>query len=809
MTKPDALYIKRKQLRTFKLKSLAGATLLVLSTFVEAANINIGVEPLDEALNNLAKQTGVQIIFASELAANKKSTPFKGELTASEALAKLLTDTDLIAQAQGKNTFTIVRKTVQKDAEPTELPEISVKATVEQESAYGPVKGYVAKRSATGTKTDTPLIETTRSISVITSDQMDAQQVRTMQDALAYTAGIVARTGPSAVDNSGILIRGFSGFTGDFYYRDGLRVETNGWWNRTGTEPYGLERVEVLRGPASILYGQGQPNGTVNMVSKRPTDAPLHEISIQLGSFDRKQIMGDFGGKLDDEGVWSYRLTGLARDSSTQIDFSEDNRYYLAGSISYTPSESTKLILRTEVQKNEGESNNNLPAMGTALFNTNGKIPEHRALNKNNQSTYENVAVGWTFEHAFNDVITARQNFRLNRQTGSRFNAMLGGYQAGQERVVDIFSNYYKSASGNYTALMDNQLQAKFDTHNIEQTVLLGFDYMQQSDNWKYDGFNGGVYSIDLFAPVYPNLVKTPLTDQRNQYDKQAGLYLQDQLKFDKHWLLSLGARKDWAKNNTEFINFLSDSKTATDQKSNKATYNVGLGYLFDSGITPYASYATSFKPTLGTNLFGVEFKPETGTQYELGVKYQPPGSNTLFTAAVFDLRRQNVTTVDPNNLNNQIQKGEVQSQGFELEAKTQLFANLSLIASYTYADAEITKDNGGTQGNKLTTSPKQVASTWLDYTIADGIFSGLGLAGGVRYIGSSFGDDANSFKVSSYTLIDAALRYDLSYASAKLKGFQMQINANNLTDKKYFVCNYGCQFGAGRAATATLKYEW
>ncbi|MDQ3773791.1 MAG: TonB-dependent siderophore receptor [Pseudomonadota bacterium] len=692
------------------------------------------------------------------------------------------------------------------DEEPVVLPVITVTGTSSNEI------GYVATQSATATKTDTPIIETPQSISVVTRDRMEAQNAQSVSDALRYTAGVVAESNGPDPRSDEVTIRGLETASSGSQYRDGLRDFAFGGQGGIVMEPYGLERIEVLRGPASVLYGQGAPGGLINLITKRPTQIPLYEIQLQYGSFDRKQAAFDLSGPIDDEGRFLYRLTGLARDADSQIDFVTDDRIYFAPALTWQPSNDTRLTLLASYQENErGQGYQALPRVGTLVPGRFGFIATDRFVGEPGFDRFdqERTSLGYEFEHHLNSAWSLRQNFRWMDQETLHDTIFFTGLQddgATIDRAVLKGREWVR-----HTAI-DNQVRWRLKNSVIEQTVLFGLDHQRLRGDFGSMFLFSSVPSLDVYNPVYgqplPISNDTPPDDTRNTLT-QTGLYVQDQLKLYDKWVLSLGGRYDWADSGTEDL--LADTKT--DQDDEAFTGRAGLLYLADNGLAPYFSYSESFLPIADTDFFGEPFEPETGEQYEVGVKYQPPGANAFVTLAAFDLRRQNVLTQDPENFDNLIQTGEVRSRGIEVEAVASLDFGLDLILAYTYLDPEITKsnvvDDEGErieEGETPTGVPEHTASLWADYTIQGGALAELGFGAGVRYRGSTFGDVPNTIKVPDVPLVDAVVHYSW-------KNLYFALNASNLFDEEYVAfCGFpsdGCKYGNRRFVAATLTYRW
>ncbi|OAI21911.1 TonB-dependent receptor [Methylomonas koyamae] len=711
------------------------------------------------------------------------------------------------------------KKTGNIESEAT-LPEVSVVGQ-QQAKATDPVAGYVVNKSLSGSKTDTPLIEVPQSISVINNDEFTARAAQSITQAVAYTPGLVSGMfGPSTRDDY-FNLRGFEGTQ----YLDGTRLMSSGnSYAQLRVDPYGMERIEVLRGPSSVLYGQNAPGGLVNMMSKRPTDTPFHEIQFLGGSYDRVQGSVDLSGPIEGRNDLLYRLVALGRGSDTQVDYVEDNRYFVAPSLTWKPSDVTTLTFLSHYQKDEtGNAMQFLPYEGTVLGNPNGKIPTNRFIGEPDFDGYEReqFAVGYALDHRFNKVFSARQNVRYANITSDYrgvFPDYFNGFDSDTGRLIpggsfvdsDMrniyrYGAHYKDKADTFT--LDNQMQADFFTGDVGHTALVGVDFRHFTSE-RQRGFSDAP-NLDIYNPVYGVRFDNPILGAGIQQEQdQIGVYAQDQLKWNR-WIATVGIRHDWSSAVTR-----TGGGDSTPQDDEAFTYRTGLSYLFDSGVAPYYSYSESFEPTAGTTFAGVPFKPTTGQQHEFGVKYQPAGYNVLMSAALFHLTQQNVVTADPDpaHVGYSIQTGEARAQGAELEGKASLDMGLDMTASYTYTDTKVTQSNiDAERGNNLTYTPEHQAGMWLDYTHKQGDVAGLGLGGGLRYAGGNYGDLSNSQKTPSYVLVDAAVHYDLGQLHSKMKGMRLGVNMSNLLDHEYLTTCYGgsCFYGDRRSVLASLRYNW
>lgn len=701
-----------------------------------------------------------------------------------------------------------------------QMPPVQVIA--QPENATGPVPGYVAHRSATATKTDTPLILTPQSISVVTRDQIDDQGARNLGEALRYTSGVAPEfRGISGGNFDQIIVRGY---TVDRYW-DGLKVPAIGSYASPMPDLYLFERVEVLKGPSSVLFGQASPGGVVNQVSKRPTATPTRELRVDTGSYGRTFGAVDVSGPLDADGHWLYRLTAAGVAGSTQVDYTREGRIVIAPSLTWRPSADTTLTLLLSYQYDPAFGYYDVvPVIGTAFFNPRGQMARGFYAGEPNYDRFSRsyFAAGYLLEHKFSEMVTARQNVRYVRGDFS-WNAVQFNSLAANNATVNRYALRNEGIGGGIT--VDNQVELNFGTGPVSHRFLLGLDLIRSDAENRM--WTGTAQTIDLFNPIYgrpPVLPVYPQTNN-NQVSTQLGFYAQDQIRVGN--LIGLfGVRRDAASQQTLNRN----TNTAVSQYDAAFTWRAALLYAFDIGVSPYASYTESFQPTAGTDFYQMPFKPRTGRQYEIGVKYQPTWADGLFTAAYFEMTEQNRTTPDiahtcaamanaPGCGNFNLQIGEVKTRGIELEGKINVTRELALIGTYTWLDARITQSNSNDVGQRLTNTPSYMASAWFDYTFRSGPAEGFGLGGGVRYMGSSPANTLttfNYFEAPAYTLFDAMVRYDFGTKIDRLKGLGARLNVRNLFDVNYVTSCGGnspqagyCFNGAGRTLTASLNYRW
>lgn len=779
-------------------------------------SFNVPAGSLNRALATFGRQAGLQVTYLSSTGSGKTSPGFSGAATREQALARILQGTGLTYSFTNATTVAISQPAVNSGAVTADgstlLDTIDVQGRAE--TATSPVNGYVATVSGAGTKTDAKIIETPQSISVVGRKQITDQGAQSLRDTLAYTPGIyVGLGGQVSPGSDSYYVRGYTSTCSNLScsnYLDGL-------FSYAWQESYGLERVELLRGPASVLYGLNNPGGLINAISKRPTEKSIHEVGLMTSSYGGVEGFFDFGDKLTKDGQFLYRLTGLGKDFATQFD--NDSRYqrvYIAPAITWQPDTDTRLTVLAKYQYDPRLlTQPTVPYAGTIgkradgyHFSNNFYSSDPSYDSGSYRRTYQ---IGYDFEHRFDDVWSVHQNLRYEQSEINRqyLTASISSTSATATRTAQ---HLYQD-----TALfaVDTNSQAKFATGSLQHMAIFGIDYRGLNDVYKSGSSSVGVPSINIYDVAYGNYSgpAPDYTSGTKQNSWQLGLYAQDQIKWDR-WTFLMGGRYDWYQSRT--YNIFDNDSLSSQMNQAAPTYRLGLVYEFDNGIAPYASYSTSFEPQSGTSSparGNQPFRPTTGEGYEVGIKYKPSFMDALFTVAVYDTTKQNVTATDPDNSSYSVQTGEIRTRGIELGGNVNLNENLRVTSSYSYIDAKVTETNTASQlGKSPYAIPRNQASTWVDYTFSSGIADGVGLGGGVRYIGASPGDSANTFWVPSVALFDAAIRYDFGKKFSNLKGLQLSVNARNIFDKEYIATCYStsiCTYGAGRTVYATMTYKW
>lgn len=760
---------------------------LAAESGVGAASQNYAVPAgrLSDVLAEFAATSGVQLVYDPQLLAGLSSGGLQGQYSVREGFARLLVGSGYEAVNAGNGRYALRQLPQAVSGDVATLAAVTVTGSRIDND------GFVATYNRTGTKTDTPLLETPRSISVITRDEMEARGSENIMNAVDYTPGVMGSF--VGLDNRSAY-GSIRGFVFPQIYRDGLRNVTR---DET-VEPYGLEEIAILKGPSSTLYGQGSPGGVINTQTKRPTDTPLREVVLGAGNHNKWRAAFDFSGPIDEDKKFLYRLTGLTRKSdSIQAPHLKDELTYIAPAFTWRLTPSTNFTLLMDYQKDRHGYDYLLTLPGRKLTRTYLGEPDF------NRYETERYSIGYQLDQEFSEALTFRQNLRyisLDLQNRNLQQGALAPDLSSVERRIQDIDNNHDGLT------LDNQAQFGFSTGEIDHTLLLGIDYRRATADLRTR--SGMAPSLDLNNIAYGQpFPQAPLTGNSSQVEEQTGLYFQEQVAWGD-WRLSAGGRYDNARSRTQ--NHLID--TTNRMKDSKFTKSLGLNYVFPQGFSPYISYSESFNPQSGTDFNNNAFQPTTGKQIETGLKFESLDGKTFATLAAYELKQNNMLTSDPDNPGFRVQTGQVRVRGIELEVKSQVTSALTLAAAYTYQKGEVTRSNvPGEEGNYLGNMPKHMASLWADYAIHEGHLKGVSLGAGVRYTGSSYNNNANTIKSDGYALWDAALRYDLSNISPAMKGTQLSVNATNLTNKEYKIClaDTTCYYGGGRTIMANLRYRW
>jgi iron complex outermembrane recepter protein len=674
----------------------------------------------------------------------------------------------------------------------------------------GAINGYVATRSMTGTKTNTPIMETPQAISVIGREEIRDQKPQSLAEALHYAPGVNSQFFGSDVRNDWFKVRGFDAQDVGFFM-DGLQLFSTGFatWK---LQTWGLERIDILRGPSAVLYGGSGPGGIINAISKVPSFAQSNTVEAGINSFGNAYTAFDLTGPfMTADGPskeLAYRVLGSVRNGGTQTDFTPDNSYFIAPSFTYQPDLDTKFTMLGSATKYDTRPQSFLPYIGTVTDAPFGKIPTglYASDPANDKFSREQKMIGYQFEKNITDSLTFRQNARFAHDDVTLHLLLGNGYVGGDPSTAQLsrFNSFNHDVSNQ--ANLDNQLEYRFNTYGIQHTALVGVDLKDyRIDDLQTFSF-GTDPALNLLNPTYGYNGGTPTTPffNRTITQKQGAIYGQEQMKIGNFTLVFSG-RNDWV--NTDLDNHIGASLNRDDSRFSG---RVGAIYNLDAGVAPYISYATSYNPIIGTftNKAGATILnlPETGQQTEVGVKVKPTWLDGYFAADVFDLKRQNVLTADPSNALQSIQQGEVTSRGAELEGVANITPELKVRASYTNFRIFVSKDtNQAIIGNAPTNTPSEIASVWGDYTFKSGWLRGFGLGGGVRYNGHSYADQANLKEVPSFVVGDAALHYEIDK-------WRFALNVTNITDKIYVAgCSSvtACFYADRRRATLSAAYTW
>ncbi|MEH2277411.1 MAG: TonB-dependent siderophore receptor [Nostoc sp.] len=636
----------------------------------------------------------------------------------------------------------------------------------------GEQDGYRVPDASTATKTDTPLRDIPQSIQVIPQQVIKDQQITRISDAARNVSGVTLQGGyAGATDNYNI--RGFTTYDN---LRNGFSVQDN------FVNPTNIERIEVLKGPASVLYGQFEPGGVVNYITKQPLSEPYYSAEFTAGSFSTYRPSIDISGPLNSDKTLLYRLNAAYENFGSFIDFNHQETFAIAPAFTYRIGDATTLTLEYEYLKVDRTFYDGF-VPDPIVF----KAPISRFLGEpGDRFSQETNSVFLNVNHRFSKNIQFRSGFSvtLNDSEESEFrpDSIVDGRTV--LRRFGAGPSYYQNYS------LQNDLISNFKTGSIQHQVLLGLEWIKNIRGYDYLRSTSSLTpSIDLFNPVY-GASPPPEFDEAAEGDRfdrnTIAVYLQDQVTLLPNLKLLVGGRYDFIhrKNRAQLLDSLGrdpiDDATVDRLYNDAFSPRVGIVYQPIEPISIYASYTRSFNPSDSRTVDGTQLPPERGTQYEVGVKAELIKDRLSATFAAYDITKENVATTDLNNLDYSIAAGEVKSRGLEFDVSGQILPGWNVIASLFHNDAFVSKDNTLPVGDSLVNAPGVGGSLWTTYEIQDGNWKGLGFGGGIFYTGDREATLPNTFKIPSYVRADATIFY-------KRDNWRVGLNFKNLFDTTYY----------------------
>ncbi|MEO0539079.1 MAG: TonB-dependent siderophore receptor [Cyanobacteria bacterium P01_A01_bin.123] len=682
-----------------------------------------------------------------------------------------------LVQAVGETEEETREEPEDEEADETDGDSLRIVVTGEESSRY------VIPTATTGTRTNTPLRDIPQSIQVIPREVLEDQQVTELDDALRNVSGVTpARSGN---DGTGLRLN-VRGFEDASVLRDGFRLTFGGSGAISSQDLSNIEQIEVLKGPAAILFGVTEPGGVVNLVTEQPPSEPFYELGLRAGNRGFLEPSIDISGPLTEDGRLLYRLNASYRTEDYFRDFDTDiERVFVAPVVSAQISDRTDLNLYLEYLNEERPADFGLVAIGDEVAD----IPLDRALGEPDDfSENETLRVGYTFEHRFSDSLTLRNAFSYYNIDFDSLNTSTFGFLGFDESTGDLFRA--TTFLGDDDPPLENfdlqtNLVAEFNTGSIEHTILAGVDLFRQNDGAFLRGNFFSPVPLNIFDPIYGNVpdqdpADLPLISSTESQIDALGVYLQDQVDLSDNLKLLLGIRYDtFEQDNTTNPSLFAPTASESSLSDDAFSPRVGVVYQPIEKVSLFTSYSRSFAPNTATTFNGDILEPERGEQFEIGAKAELLSGRLAASLAYFDITLQNVATPDPNFPRFSVATGQQRSQGVEFDLIGEILPGWNLVTNYAYTDARITEDNSGLEGNRLYSVPEHNVNLWTTYDIQAGPLEGLGFGLGLNYISERFGDNANSFTVDDYFLTNAAVSY-------RRNNWQAGLNFRNLFDVDY-----------------------
>lgn len=795
------LHVQTKNNKGFH-ETLRRTTIAILLssslTLIAAENyVDIPSQSLDKALSALAKQSKVRIEYSVDSTKKFNAPSIQGNLSTRQVIDALLKNTSFTVQGDSEQGYSVIEKTAQNSAIPDEaLPEVTITATKDKETATSPVIGYLAKRSATATKTDTPIIETPASVQVITRDVIDDQKALSLKDVYENVSG-VQQAGNTLNAQTEVLpiIRGFESPT---LLRNGLRSTMTG-----AVDLINVERVEVLKGPSSILFGAIEPGGIVNYVTKRPQAEASHTLTQEFGNFDYFRTSGDTTGALNADESLLYRLNFAYTDSDSYRDYMKLERSAIAPSLLWKISDQTELLLDFSYSKEKQPYDTGIPldAEGKPLTSREAFFGYPDLDGRSNEDVY----AGYQLTHILNPTWTIRNQLQYHRAHSE--NEAL--------RARSVFGNSLRMRYQNEDRV-DDEVQfvldatAKFSTGAVDHTFLIGTDLIKQESDFDRFRVNTPNYAIS----DSPNVNFNPPANQTQTKDISKtdwmSIYFQDQMSLlsDDRLKLLIGGRFDDVVTKSS-----ADGIDTVDIKDQAFTGRAGMLYMLSDNHSVYFSSSQSFRPqfAFAVDINGKPLDPETGRQYEVGFKSAFFNEKLLSTISVFEIKKKNVAVFDQSLFDSTGQNAyfpgvKQESRGFEFDLAGNLTDQLKVIANYSYTDTQIIENQGdlSQEGLPIGGVSPHAARIWMSYNFK-GPLNGLGIGGGVRYVGESTAQFDPNLEIDPYRVTDIAAWYSWDNIKAS-------INVKNLFDEEYIVRasnNSIAHYGAARTIIGSVSINF
>ncbi|MEH1836734.1 MAG: TonB-dependent siderophore receptor [Nostoc sp.] len=642
----------------------------------------------------------------------------------------------------------------------------------------GEQDGYKVPNATTATKTDTPIRDIPASIQVIPRQVLEDQRVTRPREAVQNVSGVTpSGSGSQSTVGETFIFRGFAAADTGSTFVNGFK--RSGFYSRD-IDVANIEQIELLKGPASVLYGQGEPGGLLNITTKQPLAEPYYAVEGTIGNFDFYRPTFDISGPLNADKTIRYRLNGAYENSGSYVDFVKTEQVLLAPVISFELGKNTTLTLEAEYLDLSKVEYLGIPAVGSVLKSPFGRVPRSRFLdNPDFKLERDFVGLGYRFQHKFNENWSIRNGFRAELEHFDEPFSYILGLQPDNRTVNRAFA---LTEAHSETYFLQTDVIGRIQTGTIKQDLLFGVE-LGQTDFIR-DGFTptAALPTIDLFNPNYnqPDIQRgATKTFAERRHQDLLGVYAQDLISIGDKVKILLGGRFDIAAASQK------DRLTGVslDQENSAFSPRVGVVYQPLPPISLYASYSRSFQPSRASSRNGDSkpFEPTEGEQFEVGVKTEFLDGRLAATLAAYQLTKQNIVVTDPDNPRFSLQLGEQRSRGIEFDVAGEILSGWKIIASYTYIDPEITEDTRpGYKGDQPNNVARNSASLWTTYEIQTGGLKGFGFAGGLFFVGDRQGDLPNTFTLPSYVRTDAAIFY-------RHDNWRVGLNFKNLFDIYYF----------------------